>query len=181
MTDSVGVASMVDIFFHLLQGGRIDVGFLQGSQIDRFGNINTTVIGDYAKPAVRLPGSGGACEIAILARRVLVVAPQDRRSFPERVDFMTSPGFLDGGDARVDFEISGLYDTTAAFNAYAFELSSNTGENSIELTNRLTGDGQSGYSINTTAVAAVVPVPASVLLFFAGLGCLLATRRRSAA
>jgi glutaconate CoA-transferase subunit B len=100
VTDSVGVASMADIFLNLLQGGRIDVGFLQGSQIDRFGNINTTVIGDYAKPDVRLPGSGGACEIAILARRVLVVAPQDRRSFPERVDFVTSPGYLDGAGRR---------------------------------------------------------------------------------
>jgi len=100
VTDSVGVASMGEIFFNLLQGGRIDVGFLQGSQIDRFGNINTTVIGDYAHPSVRLPGSGGACEIAILARRVLVVAPQDRRSFPARVDFVTSPGYLGGPGER---------------------------------------------------------------------------------
>jgi glutaconate CoA-transferase subunit B len=100
VTDSLGVASMYDVFCNYLQGGRIDVGFLQGSQIDRYGNINTTVIGDYWKPEVRLPGSGGACEIAILARRVLVVAPQDRRSFPERVDFVTSPGFVDGKGRR---------------------------------------------------------------------------------
>jgi glutaconate CoA-transferase subunit B len=100
VTDSLAVAPMYDVFFNYLQGGRIDVGFLQGSQIDRFGNINTTVIGDYAAPRVRLPGSGGACEIAILARRVVVVAPQDRRSFPDRVDFVTSPGFLDGPGRR---------------------------------------------------------------------------------
>jgi glutaconate CoA-transferase subunit B len=100
VTDSVGVASMAEIFYNLLQGGRIDVGFLQGSQIDRFGNINTTVIGEYARPAVRLPGSGGSGEIASLARRVVVVAPQDRRSFPERVDFVTSPGYLDGPGRR---------------------------------------------------------------------------------
>ncbi len=99
VTDSVAVASMVDIFCHLLQGGRIDVGFLQGSQIDRFGNINTTVIGEYAKPTVRLPDRR-CMQISILARRVLVIAPQDRRSFPERVDFVTSPGFLDGAGAR---------------------------------------------------------------------------------
>jgi len=91
---------MFDVFNYYLQGGLIDVGFLQGAQIDRFGNLNTTVIGDYARPKVRLPGSGGACEIAILARRVFVIAPQSKRSFPERVDFITSPGFVDGTDGR---------------------------------------------------------------------------------
>lgn len=91
VTDSLSVCSMFDVFNHYLQGGLIDVGFLQGAQIDRFGNLNTTVIGDYARPTVRLPGSGGACEIAILARRVFVIAPQSKRSFPERVDFITSP------------------------------------------------------------------------------------------
>jgi glutaconate CoA-transferase subunit B len=82
---------MFDVFNYYLQGGLIDVGFLQGAQIDRFGNLNTTVIGDYARPKVRLPGSGGACEIAILAKRVFVIAPQSKRSFPEKVDFITSP------------------------------------------------------------------------------------------
>jgi glutaconate CoA-transferase subunit B len=100
VTDSLSVCSMYDIFCNYLQGGRIDVGFLQGAQIDRFGNINTTVVGTYHRPVVRLPGSGGACEIAILARKVLVIAPQSRRSFPERVDFITSPGFLDGPGRR---------------------------------------------------------------------------------
>ena len=100
VTDSTAVASMSDVFFNYLQGGRIDVGFLQGAQIDRHGNLNTTVIGDYARPKVRLPGSGGACEIAIHAKRVLIVAPQSRKGFPARLDFLTSPGHLDGGDAR---------------------------------------------------------------------------------
>jgi glutaconate CoA-transferase subunit B len=100
VTDSLSVCSMFDIFSYYLQGGLIDVGFLQGAQIDRFGNLNTTVVGDYAHPAVRLPGSGGACEIAILARRVLVIAPQSKRRFPERVDFITSPGFVDGPGTR---------------------------------------------------------------------------------
>jgi glutaconate CoA-transferase subunit B len=97
---ALAVASMAEVFNSYLQGGRIDVGFLQGAQIDRFGNLNTTVIGDYARPKVRLPGSGGACEIAIHAKRVVVIAPQSRRSFPARLDFRTSPGHLDGGDAR---------------------------------------------------------------------------------
>ena len=100
VTDSLGVFSMFDVFNFYLQGGLIDVGFLQGVQIDRFGNLNTTVIGDYYHPKVRLPGSGGACEIAILAKRVFVIAPQSKRSFPERVDFITSPGFIDRPEGR---------------------------------------------------------------------------------
>lgn len=107
VTDSLSVCSMYDIFCSYLQGGRIDVGFLQGAQIDRYGNINTTVVGDYAHPKVRLPGSGGACEIAILAKKVLVMAPQSRRSFPEKVDFVTSPGFLDGPGRREAFGMPG--------------------------------------------------------------------------
>ena len=107
VTDSLSVCSMFDIFSYYLQGGLIDVGFLQGAQIDRFGNLNTTVVGDYAQPAVRLPGSGGACEIAILAKRVLVIAPQSKRSFPERVDFITSPGFVDGPETRARLGMPG--------------------------------------------------------------------------
>ena len=100
VTNSLSVCSMFDMFSYYLQGGLIDVGFLQGAQIDRFGNLNTTVIGDYDHPSVRLPGSGGACEIAILAKRVVVIAPQTKRSFPGKVDFITSPGFVDGGQTR---------------------------------------------------------------------------------
>lgn len=100
VTNSLGVFSMFDVFSFFLQGGLIDVGFLQGVQVDRFGNLNTTVIGDYQHPKVRLPGSGGACEIAVLAKRVFVIAPQSKRSFPERVDFITSPGFVDGPEGR---------------------------------------------------------------------------------
>lgn len=107
VTDSLGVFSMFDVFSFYLQGGLIDVGFLQGVQIDRFGNLNTTVIGDYQHPQVRLPGSGGACEIAILAKRVFVIAPQSKRSFPERVDFITSPGFVGGAQGRGSLRLPG--------------------------------------------------------------------------
>lgn len=100
VTGAVGVCSIPEVFQYYLQRGLIDVGFLGGAQIDRYGNLNTTVIGDYEKPEVRLPGSGGACEIALLARRVLIVMNHKRRAFPERVDFLTSPGFLAGGDER---------------------------------------------------------------------------------
>lgn len=100
VTNSLSVCSMFDIFNYYLQGGIIDVGFLQGAQIDRFGNLNTTVVGKYEKPTVRLPGSGGACEIAVLAKKVYVIAPQTKRSFPAKVDFITSPGYVDGPDTR---------------------------------------------------------------------------------
>ena len=107
VTGALGVCSMPEVFQYYLQRGLIDVGFLGGAQIDRFANINTTVIGEYAKPKVRLPGSGGACEIATLARRVLMVMPHKRRSFPERVDFITSPGYLGGGNERERLHVPG--------------------------------------------------------------------------
>lgn len=91
------VCSLADIFLFYLQRGLIDVGFLGGAQVDRHGNMNTTVIGDYAHPAVRLPGSGGASEIAALAKRVYIIGRQSKRSFVERVAFVTSPGHCPGG------------------------------------------------------------------------------------
>jgi len=91
-TGSTAVTSMFELFAFYLQAGLIDVAFLGGAQIDRFGNLNTTVIGDYAHPKVRLPGSGGACEIAIHARQILVIMRQAQRSFVDTLDFRTSPG-----------------------------------------------------------------------------------------
>lgn len=90
------VASQFDLFAYYLQGGRVDVAFLGAAQIDRNGSINTTVIGPYAQPKVRLPGSGGACEIALLARKVFVIVSQAARSFVPRLDFVTSPGHYPG-------------------------------------------------------------------------------------
>ena len=88
VTGSTAVVSMFELFGYYLQGGLIDVGFLGAAQIDRFGNINTTVIGDYDHPTTRLPGSGGACEIAINARQVFVIMRQSTRSL--RRDASTS-------------------------------------------------------------------------------------------
>src|SRR5919198_2026773 len=96
VTGAALVTNQFELFAYYLQAGLIDVGFLGASQIDRYGNINTTVIGGYDSPKVRLPGSGGACEIAINAKKVFVIMPQSRRSFVERVDFVTSPGHLTG-------------------------------------------------------------------------------------
>ena len=92
--------SVPEMFRYWLQGGRISVGFLGGAQLDRFANINSSVIGSYERPKVRLPGGGGAPEIAGSCRQVYVVMPQTRRSFVPRVDFITSFGHGDGGDHR---------------------------------------------------------------------------------
>ncbi|MGD2058827.1 MAG: CoA-transferase, partial [Anaerolineales bacterium] len=89
------VLPMPDLFQYLLQGGRIEVGLLGTAQLDRYGNLNTSVIGSYENPKVRLPGSGGACEIALHAQRTFVVTRLSRRTFVEQLDFVTSPGFLD--------------------------------------------------------------------------------------
>jgi len=94
------VVSTPEIFRYWLQGGRVDIGFLGAAQIDRFANINTTVIGDYKKPATRLPGAGGAPEIASCAREVVLVLKQSARAFVKKLDFVTSVGHLDGGNAR---------------------------------------------------------------------------------
>jgi glutaconate CoA-transferase, subunit B len=100
VSGATAVGSMSDLFMLYLQGGRVDVALLGGAQIDRYGNLNSTVIGTYVQPKVRLPGSGGACEIAINARRILMIMRLSKRAFVEKLDFLTSPGHLEGGDAR---------------------------------------------------------------------------------
>jgi glutaconate CoA-transferase subunit B len=92
VTDSLSIACQADIFQNYLQRGLIEVGFLGGAQIDRYGNINTTTIGDYRNPTVRLPGSGGACEIATHAERLLIIMRMSPKTFVESCDFVTSPG-----------------------------------------------------------------------------------------
>jgi glutaconate CoA-transferase, subunit B len=102
------VVSVPEIFNYWLQPGRIDVGFLGAAQLDKYCNINTTLIGnDYARPAVRLPGAGGAPEIAAACREVIVVIRQSRRTFVERVDFVTSVGFGDGPGSRQRLGLAG--------------------------------------------------------------------------
>lgn len=105
VSGSLSVVSMYDIFANYLQRGNVDVGFMGGAQIDKYGNINATVIGDYAQPKVRLPGSGGSQEIAAWANRCYIMTPHQKRRFPEKVDFMTSAGFLSG---RAEREATGV-------------------------------------------------------------------------
>jgi glutaconate CoA-transferase, subunit B len=101
------VVSIPEIFAYWLQGGRIDLGFLGAAQIDRFANINTTVIGDYYKPSVRLPGAGGAPEIAASSKEVLITLRQNKRAFIEKLDFVTSGGYFTGGDSRAKLNLPG--------------------------------------------------------------------------
>jgi len=94
------IGGLVDIMGMFLQAGHVDVGFLSGSQVDKYGNINTTVIGDYDAPTSRLPGSGGANPIGSLAKKTLIIALHDKKRLADRVDFITTPGYIDGPGAR---------------------------------------------------------------------------------
>lgn len=105
VSGATAVCSMYDIFSLYLQRGNVDVGFMGGAQIDRYGNINATVIGEYLHPKVRLPGSGGSKEIAAWANRCYIITPHQKRRFPEKVDFRTSAGFLNN---RAERQAAGL-------------------------------------------------------------------------
>ena len=94
------VIALPEVFAYLLQAGRVDVGFLGAAQLDRHGNLNSTVIGPYEAPSTRLPGAGGATEIAAHARRTFVMLKATPRSLVAQLDFRTSAGFLDGRGAR---------------------------------------------------------------------------------
>lgn len=100
LTGAAQASGLFDVFNYLLQGGRVDVGFLGGAQIDRYGNLNSTALGDYRRPAVRFPGSGGSADVAALSGRTVVIARHEKRRFVEKVDYVTSPGWLDGRDSR---------------------------------------------------------------------------------
>lgn len=128
VTGSLMVCSMADVFQYLLQNGRIEVGFLGAAQIDRYANLNTTVVGDYQRPAVRLPGSGGAAEIAIHARRTVVIGRLDRRTFPLAVDFITSPGHRSQGQARETLGMSGAGPTKVVTDKAVLEPDPDSGE-----------------------------------------------------
>lgn len=107
VSGATSVVSMADLFGLYLQRGLVDIALLGGAQVDRYGNLNSTVIGAYAKPKTRLPGSGGACEIATNARRTFMIMRLKRRAFVEKIDFVTSPGHLSGGDSRARLGLPG--------------------------------------------------------------------------
>ena len=107
VSGAVSVVSMADLFGLYLQRGLVEIALLGGAQIDKYGNLNSSVIGDYAKPKTRLPGSGGACEIATNAQRTFMIMRLKRRAFVEKLDFITSPGHLSGGDSRFRLGLPG--------------------------------------------------------------------------
>lgn len=107
VSGALSVVSMADLFGLYLQRGLVEIALLGGAQIDKYGNLNSSVIGDYAKPKTRLPGSGGACEIATNAQRTFMIMRLKRRAFVEKLDFITSPGHLSGGDSRARLGLPG--------------------------------------------------------------------------
>lgn len=97
---AVRLGSLREVLGCLLQRGMMDVGFVGGAEIDEFGNINTTVIGNYERPKVRFPGSGGGNDILSHAKRVIIITRHEKQRFPKRCTYITSPGYIDGPDAR---------------------------------------------------------------------------------
>jgi glutaconate CoA-transferase, subunit B len=128
ISGATSVCSMADLFGLYLQGGRVEVAFLGGAQIDRFGNLNTTVIGDWQRPKVRLPGSGGACEIAINAQQIFVIMRLKRRAFVERLHFLTSPGHIGGGGERAALRLPGNGPQLVVTDKCVFRFDEATGE-----------------------------------------------------
>ena len=122
------VVSTPEIFRYWLQGNRIDIGFLGAAQIDRFANLNTTVIGPYARPKIRLPGAGGAPEIASSAKEVFIILRQSKRTFVNKVDFITSIGFGDGGDHRARLKLPGKGPTKVVTDLCIMEPAAGTNE-----------------------------------------------------
>jgi glutaconate CoA-transferase subunit B len=135
VTGALQIVPLVETFLYFLQGGRIDLGFLGAAQIDRFGNLNTTVIGgEYLRPKVRLPGSGGAAEISWLARKTVILLPQARHKFPERLDFRTSVGHLEGGRSREELGAPGRGPERVITNLGVYGFDSETREMVLEAT-----------------------------------------------
>jgi len=120
--------SVPEMFRYWLQGGRITVGFLGGAQIDRFANLNTTVVGPYDKPKVRLPGGGGAPEIATACGEIFIIMAQGTRSFVDKLDFITSLGHGSGGDTRAKLGLKTKGPTRLMTDLAVFEPEPGTNE-----------------------------------------------------
>jgi glutaconate CoA-transferase subunit B len=122
------VVSTPEIFRYWLQGGRINIGFLGAAQIDKFANLNTTVIGSYDKPKIRLPGAGGAPEIASSAHEIFIIIRHSKRTFVDKLDFLTSIGHGEGGDHRERLGLPGKGPTTVVTDLCIFRPDPTTRE-----------------------------------------------------
>jgi glutaconate CoA-transferase subunit B len=163
VTGATSVISMADLFGLYLQRGLVDVALLGGAQIDRYGNLNTTVIGSYNNPKVRLPGSGGACEIAINAGQIFMIMRLGKRSFVDKLDFVTSPGHLTGGDARARSKMPGKGPTLAITDMAIFDFANP--EREMQLTSLHPGvtldqvQAEMGWEPRLAANIAETPAP----------------------
>jgi len=152
-----------EMFRYWLQGGRITVGFLGGAQIDKYANLNTTVVGPYASPKVRLPGGGGAPDIAISSGEIFITMTQSRRGFVEKLDFVTSLGHGEGGDHRARLGVRTKGPTKLITDLCVFEPDPRTKEMTVVSIHpgvtREEIDGNTGWKVKYAAAVAVTPAP----------------------
>jgi glutaconate CoA-transferase, subunit B len=157
--------SVPEMFRYWLQGGRITVGFLGGAQVDRFANLNTTVVGPYHKPKVRLPGGGGAPEIAISCGEIFIIMSQTKRSFVDRLDFVTSLGHGEGGDHRARLGVATRGPTKLITDLCVFEPDPVTREMTVTSIHpgviREKIDGNTGWRVKYAADACETPMPSA--------------------
>jgi glutaconate CoA-transferase, subunit B len=155
--------SVPEMFRHWLQGGRITVGFLGGAQIDRFANLNTTVVGSYDKPKVRLPGGGGAPEIATSCGEVFITMSQNKRGFVDKLDFVTSLGHGEGGDYRARLGVKTKGPTKLITDLCVFEPDDTSKEMTVVSIHagvtREQIDGNTGWKVKYAASVAETPEP----------------------
>ena len=157
--------SVPEMFRYWLQGGRISVGFLGGAQIDKYANLNTTVVGDYHKHKVRLPGGGGAPEIAVSCGEIFIIMAQSRRSFVETIDFFTSIGHGSGGDSRRKLGITTKGPTRLITDLAIFEPDPETREMIVTSihpgVSRAQIEDNTGWAVRYAAAVAETPPPSA--------------------
>jgi len=157
--------SVPEMFRYWLQGGRMTVGFLGGAQIDRYANLNTTVVGPYDKPKVRLPGGGGAPEIAIACGEIFIIMSHGKRGFVDKLDFVTSLGHGEGGDHRARLGVKTKGPTRLITDLCMFEPDPLTKEMTVVSVHpgvtRDEIDRNTGWKVKYAAGAATTPAPSA--------------------
>jgi glutaconate CoA-transferase subunit B len=157
--------SVPEMFRYWLQGGRITVGFLGGAQIDKYANLNTTVVGPYARPKVRLPGGGGAPEIAISCGEIFITMTQGKRGFVEKLDFITSLGHGEGGDHRARLGVATKGPTKLITDLCVFEPDPHSKEMTVVSIHpgvtREQIDANTGWKVAYVPNVATTPAPAA--------------------
>ena len=160
---AVTTVSVPEMFRYWLQGGRIKVGFLGGAQIDKYANLNTTVVGPYDAPKVRLPGGGGAPEIATSCGEIFIIMAQGKRSFVDKLDFVTSIGHVSGGDSRAKLGVKTKGPTRLITDMAVFEPDPETKEMIVvSIHPNVTRDmiqENTGWTVRYAAKVAETPPP----------------------